>query len=288
VFSVIVPAHNEGALIGRTLRTMLAGDPLHGELEIIVVCNGCSDDTAAVARSFGAPVRVIETARASKCAALNLGDAASVGWPRLYVDADVLIDLASLRALASALDEGWLAAAPRPHLVFPDDTSWLVRAYFDAWMALPYVQEGMVTAGVYGLSRAGRSRFQDFPDILADDHFVRSHFTPEERIEVPESVSRVQAPASLADLMRVRTRARLGTSQIEGRLAGASSQGTKSDRYLGALAALLRRPRLYPATLVYLVVALICARRARRRLGSLATYTWERDEGARVACVGDA
>jgi glycosyltransferase involved in cell wall biosynthesis len=285
---VIVPAHNEGALIGRTLRTMLAGDRAHVELEIIVVCNGCSDDTAAVARSIGAPVRVIETARASKCAALNLGDAAAVGWPRLYVDADVLIDLRSLRALAGALDNGWLAAAPRPQLILPDNAGWLVRAYFDAWMALPYVKEGMVTAGAYGLSREGRSRFQDFPDVLADDHFVRSHFSSEERIEVSESVSKVQAAARLGDLIRVRTRARLGTLQVEARLARMPSSERKPGRYLGALAALLRRPRLYPATLVYFVVTAICARRARRQLASLATYGWERDEGARAVAVADA
>ena len=113
---MIVPAHNEGALIGRTLRTMLTGHKPN-ELEIVVVCNGCRDDTAAVARAVGPPVRVLETPQASKSLALNLGDASASGWPRLYVDADVLIDLPSLRATVAALENGALAAAPRPEIV---------------------------------------------------------------------------------------------------------------------------------------------------------------------------
>ena len=42
--SVIIPAHNEESVIGRCLAAMLEGAQ-PGELEIIVVCNGCSDRT---------------------------------------------------------------------------------------------------------------------------------------------------------------------------------------------------------------------------------------------------
>ena len=73
MISVIIPAHNEGSVIARTLQAMTDGaEP--GELDVIVVCNGCSDNTSAVARRFGAPVRVVETDVASKTHALNLGD----------------------------------------------------------------------------------------------------------------------------------------------------------------------------------------------------------------------
>lgn len=46
--SVIVPAHNEEQVIGRLLEQLL--DDPDGGLEIWVVCNGCTDRTADVAR----------------------------------------------------------------------------------------------------------------------------------------------------------------------------------------------------------------------------------------------
>ena len=52
-FSVIIPAHNEAKVIRRCLEGLLAGAPAGEEPELIVVCNGCSDDTAAIARQVG-------------------------------------------------------------------------------------------------------------------------------------------------------------------------------------------------------------------------------------------
>ena len=44
--SVVIPAHDEEAVIERCLGTLLA-DARAGEVEVVVVCNGCTDDTAA-------------------------------------------------------------------------------------------------------------------------------------------------------------------------------------------------------------------------------------------------
>ena len=55
--SVVIPAHDEAQVIGRTLRGVLDRTAA-GRLEVVVVCNGCTDDTAEVARRF-AGVRVI-------------------------------------------------------------------------------------------------------------------------------------------------------------------------------------------------------------------------------------
>src|SRR6266853_6912404 len=92
MISVVVPAHNERSVISRTMKTMTAG-ALPGELEVIVVCNGCTDDTAAIAANFGSPVRVIATKLVGKTVALNLGDKAATAFPRVYADADVHITI---------------------------------------------------------------------------------------------------------------------------------------------------------------------------------------------------
>src|SRR3954453_3171433 len=90
--SVVIPAHDEASVIGRCLRALLAGaEP--GELEVIVVCNGCHDDTAAVARAHAPDAVVLELPAPSKPAALNAGDAEATRFPRIYLDADVEVPL---------------------------------------------------------------------------------------------------------------------------------------------------------------------------------------------------
>src|SRR5580765_7856518 len=114
MISVVMPAHNEAPVIRRTLEALTNG-AAPGELEVIVVCNGCTDDTAAVARTVPGPIRVIDSQVASKVKALNLGDQEARGFPRVYIDADVLMSVDSLRKLARRLEDGSiLAAAPSP------------------------------------------------------------------------------------------------------------------------------------------------------------------------------
>ena len=105
MISIVVPAHNESSVIARTLRNMTDG-AAPGELEIIVVCNGCTDNTAALARNFAPAVQVIETDMASKARALNLGDRAASSFPRIYVDADIILTVPAIRALANRLRIG--------------------------------------------------------------------------------------------------------------------------------------------------------------------------------------
>src|SRR3954470_21776937 len=92
--SVVIPAHNEAALIGDCLRVLLE-DADAGEFEVVVVCNGCTDDTAGIAADFAGST-VIEVDAASKIAALNTGDEVATTFPRIYLDADVAIVLASI------------------------------------------------------------------------------------------------------------------------------------------------------------------------------------------------
>ena len=73
MISVIIPAHNEEVVITRCLQALLEDAPIDA-MEVFVVCNGCTDRTAELARAQGYPVQVIEIPEASKVAALNAGD----------------------------------------------------------------------------------------------------------------------------------------------------------------------------------------------------------------------
>src|SRR6476659_6853296 len=91
--AVVIPAHDEAAVIGRCLRSIEAA-VRERDLEVVVVCNGCADATADVAASFPW-ARVVEIDEASKPAALRAGDRAVSAFPRVYLDADVVVPATS-------------------------------------------------------------------------------------------------------------------------------------------------------------------------------------------------
>ena len=87
MLSVIVPAYNaeqtlEGCLMALTNQPLPSG----AELEIIVVDDGSTDDTAALAHRYG--VRVISQVNAGPAAARNTGARAASGELLLFTDAD--------------------------------------------------------------------------------------------------------------------------------------------------------------------------------------------------------
>jgi hypothetical protein len=251
-------------------------------MDILVVCNGCSDNTAQIARAFGEPVRVVETDIPSKAQALNMGDALTAVFPRFYVDADVVINIESIRKIVALLDQSsTLAAAPRPVDVFLPGTHWAVRGYYRFWTALPYIREGMIAAGVFALSQQGRERFKDFPDVIADDGYVRLLFEPQERAQLPDAVSDVCAPRSLRDLLKIRTRSRMGTLQLSARFPDLVRREMRTKNYGRAFLSILRRPALYLSAFPYAYVTLVSRLRARRQMKEIRDYVWERDDSSR-------
>jgi len=278
MISVIIPAHNEGAVIARTLKAMTDGAEPR-ELDVIVVCNGCTDDTADVARSFGPPVRVIETRVAGKTHALNLGDEAAQTFPRIYADADVVLSIEAIRELARRLARGdVLAVAPTPSFDL-DRCSWPVRACYQIRSLLPSAQEGIGGSGVYALSEAGRRRFHEFPALTADDGFVRIHFQVQERETVRSAASKVFPPRTMKDLVATKTRAHYGSFELAGLFPKLwQNRGESNNR---SLTRLFRDPRLWPQLTTYCLVTTIAKRRAQSRLRSGAA-NWERDNTSRA------
>ena len=278
MISVVIPAHNEANVIGRCLTAMTRG-ARPGELEVIVVCNGCTDDTAAVARGFEPLVKVIETPVPSKSNALNLGDEAASGFPRFYVDADVVLALESIREVAGRLEgQEVLAAAPRVEFDL-HDRRWPVRAFYQVWGNLPYCRQGMIGSGVYAVSRAGRARFDRFPQLTADDAFVRLHFKPQERLTVESCSFLVTVPVSLGGIIRIKTRSHFGNREL--RRAFPHLWENESGGTYGGLFRLWRRPSLWPALAVYGYVKVASRFRARWKDAFGDARHWERDETAR-------
>lgn len=272
--SIVVPAHNEAAVIGRCLEA-LTRTAAPGEFDIVVVCNGCTDATAEVAARFRPHVRVVETPVGSKPAALNLGDGAARSFPRLYVDGDVELTTDDARAIVALLESGAaLAAAPRLVL----DTrgcSLASRAYHRIWQQLPVIRDGLVGRGVYAVSRAGRERFGEFPPVVADDLYVHTRFTASERRTVADATSVVRAARTARELVRRKSRVLAGNRELRQR--GLAVPDTKASW----LAAVRERPALVTSAPAYLVISL-----AIRALAYLLIVRghrgWQRDESSRA------
>jgi Glycosyl transferase family 2 len=211
--SVAIPAHNEAAVIGRCLDALLNGlQP--GELEVLIVCNGCTDETADIVRSKWPSVQVVEITEASKPAALRAADDMLAAFPRIYLDADVTLPGTSAKRLIEVLRDGSRVAA-RPRYIWDVSRSdALVRSYY---RGLARVQSGRnsLWGGIYGLSQAGRSRFSVFPDLIADDLFVDQLFRPAE-IEIVdvEEPAVISVPRGIRDLLHVVRRRRKGNVDL--------------------------------------------------------------------------
>lgn len=268
--AVIIPAHNEAAVIARTLAP-LAPLAAAGKLDVVVVCNGCTDDTAAKARAFEGVV-VLETVVPSKPAALNLGDAAATRWPRLYVDADVEISPAAVREVLNALAGGGVLAARPAVRLDLQDAHPLVHAYYRTRLRLPSMRNVLWAGGVYGLSREGRERFAQFPDLIADDLFVDGLFDPAEKAVLDVEPVVIRPPRTPGAQLAVLHRVYRGNAE-HSRRTGA---GGTARRTLKEVAGSVRGPLSAVNAAVYLGFAV-----AGRR-GARSAPAWERDESSRM------
>jgi glycosyltransferase involved in cell wall biosynthesis len=276
---IVIPAHNESSVIARALSALVSGSGTK-EIGVVVVCNGCTDDTSSIARRFSPMVRVIESDVASKTHALNLGDQTSRIFPRIYADADILITIDAVQALARRLEQGdVLAVAPTPDINLTG-CSWLVRKYFDVRSRLPSSREGIGGSGVYALSEAGRRRFAEFPNVISDDTYVRLQFMPQERETLRSIKSTVFAPRTIARLIAVRTRAYIGMSELAARFPELWMNRGETNHQ--TLIGLFKKPRLWPGLLVYCYVHILARCRAAV-LCQTGSFSWQRDDTSRVA-----
>lgn len=210
--SIVIPAHNEAAGIGSTLDS-LAPLALSLNVDVVVVANGCADDTVAIAQSKPG-VKVLELREPSKTSALNLAEMATARWPRIYLDADIRISLAAVCDTLTQLDRTGALAGRPPYLWVLDGVSWPVRAYYHARNRIPSAHLALWGAGVYALSADGRRRFGAFPDIVADDLFVDNQFAAWEKQVVQTDPVRVSVPRSARSLLKVLRRQNRGAKQL--------------------------------------------------------------------------
>jgi hypothetical protein len=278
VAGVVIPAHNEERVIARTLDRLAVGVS-RGDLEVVVVCNGCTDRTAEVARTAAPWARVLEVPKPSKAEAVRVGNVAGTVFPRVHLDADVAISGADVLNLVMPLrDPGVLATAPQ-RVLLRDRSSRLVRWFYDVWEQLPQVRSGLFGRGVVALSEEGQRRVEAMPQLMSDDLGMSEAFAPDERRVVWTAFAEVRAPGTFGDLLRRRVRVATGNTQA-GQADVRRSESSTSWRTLATLS--LRRPALAPRVPLFLLVGAVARLQSRRAVRAGDFTTWLRDESSRA------
>lgn len=282
--SVIIPAYNESAVISDCLKVFLENDFLNNN-QVIVICNACTDETAAIVSRLSTKFICLETDIPSKTNALNMGDEVAIYYPRIYLDADVIISIDAINAITEMLNkDGVLATSVLPKMVFTN-SSWFVKAYYDVWLQLPYCKEGMIGSGLYALSETGRSRFDKFPPIIIDDAFVRGLFTKQERPLTLGHYAKVKAPSDLFSLIKIKTRGRLGICEMKEKFPELFQNNKEEKDYKKAFSSLIFNHNTWLKAIIYLGVNLYTRFRAKYQFihgVNKESIFWERDNSART------
>ncbi len=224
MISVIIPAHNEENYLGVCLSTLLASRPVTAKnrqvpVEIIVAANACTDRTVEIARAYEPAARlrgwfleVLDLKQGGKTYALNEADMRATGDIRVYVDADIVVGPALLDLTWAGL-RGEAPAYASGHGQIAQAATFATRAYREIYMRIPFRTKTIPGGGYFSVNSAGRARWNRFPDIIADDLFVRLNFAPEERVLINE-VFRWELTEGFRALIRVRRRQDRGTREL--------------------------------------------------------------------------
>ena len=276
--SVIIPAHNEETSIDDVIRGVLADEI--PDLECVVVANACTDRTVEIARRHEPAITVIETPEGGKCRALNTGEKVLKSFPRVFLDGDIILEKGTLRAVIDAIGPDRPIVSPMPRFNL-DGAGLGIRLFYRAQRFNEYFGNGAPNgSGTFVLSEEGRSRWDDFPEIIADDGFVQGHFLPEERSAVADAHAVVRPPRTLVSMLAVRARVRRGWAEL-GELHPELMKN-HVPRGGSMLRKMLPRPLDWPAMFVYGYVRIAERLMARRQRHNKVGLQWGRDETTRM------
>ncbi len=277
--TVIVPAHNEASVIQNCLDSIINQD---GVDQIIVPCNGCTDNTVDIVKQNYPQVICLDIEKPSKTNALNVAEKKAkelgVSYPIFYIDADTQLSENCIKTITQTMQDNdeLLLSAPTP-IINTDKSSWLVKTYYKVWLQLPYIKEGVIATCSFIVSEKGRKRFDKFADVIGDDGFIRCHFKNSEIANIEGAEIYITAPKDIYSLIKIKTRARLGNMEL---IARKKCPILEAKHYGNVMKSRLFSHEFIP-TSIYILIAMIIRIRAKLQFNKLDSYQWEKDTSSR-------
>lgn len=159
--SVVIPAKNEAARVGEVVSRIIS---IHPGFEVLVVDDGSTDSTAAVARAAGAAV-ISHPYSKGNGAAIKTGARHAHGEVLVFMDADGQHDPADIDALLRKLQAGYeMVIGAREPSGQANNARYLANSIFNrlaSWMVGHQIMD--LTSG---FRAAYRERFTEFLYLL--------------------------------------------------------------------------------------------------------------------------
>lgn len=162
--SFIVPSKNEAKVIGRCLRSIerICEDAD----EIIVIDNQSTDGTADIARHH-ARVEMLSSDAATVAGVRNEGARRARGSVLVFIDADCVVGVGWRTALVSALADTQVVATGGG-LTFPEDGTWVEKAWMCGWAA-PSGPVRFISTANLAVRRKAFEELRGFDESLETD-----------------------------------------------------------------------------------------------------------------------
>ncbi len=224
--SIVIAAYNEGKVIEKTLRSVVAAD-YPGELEIVVVDDGSKDNTAAEVEKFAAGeprVRLLQQSNRGKAMALRNGVLHARNGILVFLDADTIFERGTISALIAPF------ANPLVGAVSGNARVGNLRSFMARCQALEYICGfnldrraytewnciTVVPGAVSALRRSAVDAAGGFSDdtLAEDTDLTLTLHRLRYRMEfAPDAIAHTEAPETFATLARQRARWAFGTMQ---------------------------------------------------------------------------
>jgi cellulose synthase/poly-beta-1,6-N-acetylglucosamine synthase-like glycosyltransferase len=215
--SVLIPAYNEAKYIAESIQSVLAVDYPQDKLDIVVVDDGSTDDTLAIAKRFeGGPVRVFTKENSGKGAALNFGLRKVRGELVATMDADSYVTKDTIRELLPYFKDPDVMAVT-PAVKVKQSGSWIKELQRVEYLMilfsrklLSFIESVPVTPGPFSMFRT--SVFDEVGDFdehnLVEDQEIALRIQSH-NYKIRSSMSAdvyTEPPGNIRDLLQQRVR----------------------------------------------------------------------------------
>lgn len=283
--SVVVAARDEEAGLGDKLASVLAAAYPADRLQVVVVSDGSTDGTAAVARSLGPPVEVLDLPAVGKAAALNAALRRATGEVVVFTDANSRFTPTTLAELVRPFADPEVGGVAGDQRYLPPDaevgdaagTTTGERRYWDLDRHLKRAESGAgnVISATGALYAVRRELVGAVPAGVTDDFVTSTGVIAQGRrlVFAPDAV--VWEPVAASPDAEMARKVRVMTRGLQG--------------------VVLRRELLDPRRHGFYAVQLLHHKVLRRTMGAplaviavAGAASWRRGRIYRLATVGQA
>ena len=224
--SVVIAAYNEEKLIAETLRTLLATD-YTGEIEVVVIDDGSTDQTAAeierVARNESR-IRIFQQENRGKARALQRGLAAAHNAIVVFLDADTQCQRDTLPRLLEPFADERIGAVSG-HAKVGNLRTFIARCQaleytcgfnldrraYNRWQCITVVPGAISAVRKEAINEAGGLSLETLAEDT--DLTLSLHRHRQRIVYVPDAIAWTEAPETVRALARQRSRWAYGTLQ---------------------------------------------------------------------------